>query len=136
MIGLDTNVVIRYLVQDDESQSAIATDLIENSLSTEAPGYVNHITLCEIVWVLKRCYGVAKPEISEIIHGLLATKQIVVENVGVAWRALRAFENKSSDFCDALIGQSNLEVGCEHTATFDKNAAGLPGFTLLGKGGF
>ena len=132
MIGLDTNVVIRYLVQDDKKQSAAATRFIEKSLTTDVPGYINHITLCEIVWVLQRCYGATKKQLRDIIEGLLTTKQLIVENVEVAWKALRAYDANSADFCDALIGQANIHSGCEHTVTFDKKAASLPGFDLLG----
>jgi predicted nucleic-acid-binding protein len=132
LIGLDTNVVIRYLVQDDKKQSAAATRFIEKSLTTDAPGYINHITLCEIVWVLQRCYGVTTPQVREIIEGLLTTKQLMVENVEITWKALRAYDVKNADFCDALIGQKNIHSGCEHTVTFDKRAASLPGFDLLG----
>ena len=132
MIGLDTNVVIRYLVQDDKKQSAVATRFIEKTLTMETPGYINHITLCEITWVLQRCYGVTKPQLKEIMEGLLTTKQLLIENVEVAWKALRAFDANSADFCDALIGQANLHDGCKHTVTFDKKAASLPGFNLIG----
>ena len=132
MIGLDTNVVIRYLVQDDKKQSAAATRFIENALTTDAPGYINHISLCEIVWVLQRCYGVTKPQVREIIEGLLTTKQLNVENVESTWKALRAYDENSANLCDALIGQVNIHSGCEYTVTFDKKAASLPGFDILG----
>jgi len=132
LIGLDTNVVIRYLVQDDKKQSAAATRFIENSLTVDTPGYINHITLCEIVWVLQRCYDVTKQQVREIIEGLLTTKQLIVENVEVTWKALRAYDANNADFCDALIGQVNIHSGCERTVTFDKKAAYLPGFDLLG----
>ena len=131
MIGLDTNVVIRYLVQDDKKQSAAATRFIEKSLTTDVPGYINHITLCEIVWVLQRCYDVTKQQLRDIIEGLLRTKQLIVENVEVAWKALRVYDANRADFCDALIGQANIHSGCEHTVTFDNKAASLPGFDLL-----
>jgi predicted nucleic-acid-binding protein len=132
LIGLDTNIVIRYLVQDDKKQSASVTRFIEKSLTADAPGYINHISLCEIAWVLQRCYGVTKQQLREIIESLLTTKQISVENVEVAWKALRAFNANNADFCDALIAQVNIHSGCEHTVTFDKKAANLPGFDLLG----
>ncbi len=102
MIGLDMNVVIRYLVQDDKKQSATATRLIEESLSAETPGYIIHITLCEIAWVLQRCYSVGKSQLREIVTGLLTTKQLLVENVKVVWKALRAFDANNADFCDSL----------------------------------
>lgn len=132
MIGIDTNVVIRYLVQDDEKQSSAATQFIENSLTAKVPGYINQITLCEIVWVLQRSYGVTKTQLLEIIQGLLTTKQFIVENIEVAWKALRVFEGKNIDFSDALIAQGNIRDGCKYTVTFDKKAASLPGFQLLG----
>ncbi len=131
MIGLDTNVVIRYLVQDHKKQSAAATRFIEKSLTSEDPGYINHITLCEIVWVLQRSYGVTKPQMRKIIEGLITTKQLLVENVEVAWKALRAFNENNADFCDALIGQANIYNGCGHTVTFDRKAASLPEFEWL-----
>ena len=71
-----------------KKQSAAATRFIEKSLTTDVPGYINHITLCEIVWVLQRCYDVAKQQLRDIIEGLLTTKQLIVENVEVAWKAL------------------------------------------------
>lgn len=132
MIGLDTNVVIRYLVQDDKKQSALATRFIEKTLTVEAPGYINHVTLCEITWVLQRCYGVTKAQLKAIIESVLTTKQLLVENVEVVWKALRAFNANNADFCDALIGQANIHDGCEHTVTFDKKAAALSGFDFLG----
>ena len=52
MIGLDTNVIVRYVVQDDPRQSAAATRLMEKTLSAENPGFVAVVTLCEVAWVL------------------------------------------------------------------------------------
>lgn len=132
MIGLDTNVVIRYLVQDDKKQSALASRFIEKKLTTDTPGYISHMTLCEIAWVLQRCYAVGKPQLREILEGLLITKQLLVENVDIAWKALRIFEVGNADFSDALIAQANIGHGCEYTVTFDRQAAKLPGFDWLG----
>jgi len=132
LIGLDTNVVIRYLVQDDKKQSAFASGFIEKKLTADTPGYINHMTLCEISWVLQRCYAVSKPQLREIIEGLLTTKQLLVESAEVAWKALRIFDANNAEFADALIAQTNISDGCEHTVTFDKKAARLPGFDLLG----
>ena len=132
MIGLDTNVVIRYLVQDDKKQSALASRFIEKKLTADTPGYINQLTLCEIVWVLQRCYAVGKPQLREILEGLLTTKQLRVENVEIAWKALRIFEAGNADFSDALIAQANIGDGCEYTVTFDKKAAKLPGFDAPG----
>lgn len=75
MIGLDTNVIVRYLVQDDEQQSKLATDLIEDQCSSESPLFINEITLCEIVWVLKRDYEVGNADFSDYFVGQLNKKQ-------------------------------------------------------------
>ena len=130
MIGLDTNVVIRYLVQDDAAQARKANQLLE-SLTPDSPGFINLTALCEIAWVLKRNYRLSKSALVEIIEGLLTTKQIVVEDVAAAWKALRAYEANSADFSDAVINYANLAYGCDQTVTFDKQAAKLEGMRLL-----
>ena len=131
MIGIDTNVLVRYLAQDDPKQSAIATRFIEGSLSAEHPGFVSMITLCEIAWVLADSYGAERKRIREIVERLLATKQLVIERSELVWKALRAWEGVPADFSDALIGQLAIAHGGEKTVTFDRTAARLPGFELL-----
>ena len=132
MIGLDTNVVVRYLTQDDAKQSAAASRLFERSLSVDNPGYVALITLCEIAWVLAECYDADQSRIRSVIEGLLGSKQILVEDADLVWKALRSWEDSAADFSDALIGQTLSARGCEKIVTFDKSAAKLPGFELLG----
>lgn len=131
MIGLDTNVLVRYLTQDDSKQSAIATRFIEDRLTTENPGFVSTITLCEIAWVLAESYGADRKRIRDAVQGLLATKQLVIERSELVWKALRAWEGVPADFSDALIGQLAIAHGGEKTVTFDRTAARLPGFELL-----
>jgi predicted nucleic-acid-binding protein len=131
VIGLDTNVVIRYLTQDDAKQAALATKLFEHTLSVEQPGFIGLITLCEIAWVLAECYETDKPKIRTVMEGLLGSKQIVVEDTELVWKALRAWEKSSADFSDALMGQALGARGCDKIVTFDKSAARLPGFELL-----
>lgn len=131
MIGLDSNVLVRYLVQDDPKQSALATRFIERTLSTDNPGFVSAIVLCEIAWVLAECYGADRKGVREVVEGLLATKQLVIEQAEVVWKALRAWEGVSADFSDALIGQIVTAHGGDRTVTFDRAAARLPGFELL-----
>jgi len=131
VIGLDTNVVIRYLTQDHAKQAALASRLFEHTLSVERPGFVSLITLCEIAWVLSECYAADKSRIRAVIEGLLASKQIVVEETDLVWKALRAWGKSSADFAAALMGQTLAAHGCEKIVTFDKSAARLPGFELL-----
>ncbi len=122
MIGLDTNVLIRYLAQDDPKQSPKATRLIE-SLTTESPGYVGIVSVVELVWVMTGCYGLNKEEIREVIETLLRTKEITVAHADTAWKALRLFKEGKADFADCLIERFAAEAGCQHIATFDRAAA-------------
>lgn len=132
MIGLDTNVVVRYLAQDDARQSAAATHLIEKTLSPEHPGFVTLVTLAELEWVLEECYGADRAQVAAAIEGLLTSRQIVVERSEAAWRALRAWKGGAAELSDALVGQVALASGCGKIVTFDKAAAKLPGFERLG----
>ncbi len=131
MIGLDTNVVVRYLTQDDTRQSAIATRVFERELSAERPGFIALVTLCEVAWVLEDCYGATRERLEHAIEGLLTSRQIAVEQREAAWRALRAFAASKADFSDALIGEIARANGAETTLTFDKAASALPDFKLL-----
>lgn len=131
MIGVDTNVLVRYLTQDDPKQAAIATRFIENRLSAENPGFVSAVTLCEIAWVLAASYGAERRGIRQTVENLLTTRQLVIERAELVWKALRASEGAQADFSDALIGQIAADNGSETTVTFDRGAAKLPGFELL-----
>ena len=131
MIGIDTNVLVRYLAQDDPKQSAVATRFIEGRLSAENPGFVSAVTLCEVVWVLAESYDADRRRIRAIVEGLLATKQLAIERSELVWKSLRAWEGVPADFSDALIGQLAIAHGSEKTVTFDRTAARLPGFELL-----
>lgn len=134
MIGLDTNVIIRYVVQDEPRQSAAATRLMEKTLSADNPGFVALVTLCEIAWVLAECYEADRVRIRAVIEGLLGTKQIVVEEPELAWKALRAWQGSAADLNDALVGEISLAHGAEQVVTFDKAAARLRAFELLTTG--
>ena len=124
MIGLDTNVVVRYLVQDDLKQSELANSIIEKAIVEGQTLRISQVTLCEIVWVLERCYEVSKKEIVGVLKQLLQTQQILVEQDGVARQALSDFEHHSGvDVSDCLIGRQNISSDCSFTYTFDKNAA-------------
>ena len=131
MIGLETNVLIRYLVQDDKTQAAKANKLIEGKLTKDMPGFINHITLVEAVWVLESCYDVKKQEIARIIEQIVSTKQLYLQEIEVVLKALRVFRSNNIDFADALIGTINQALGCEKTYTFDKKPAKLELFEGL-----
>ncbi|MDD2742027.1 MAG: type II toxin-antitoxin system VapC family toxin [Rhodocyclaceae bacterium] len=130
MIGLDTNVLVRYVAQDDPEQSPKATRLIE-ALTAEVPGFVSVVSVVELVWVLSACYGSTKGEICEVLEALLRTKEIVVAQADTVWKALRMFRDGKADFADCLIERSANGAGCSHTATFDRNAAKSCGMQLI-----
>ncbi len=122
MIGLDTNIVVRYIAQDEPLQSALATKLVEN-LTAEAPGFVSTVTLVETVWVLARAYKTTKPEILRIIEGLLRARELVIQDAETHYLALNQFAATTVDYADAVIAQAGRRAGCEFTATFDRRAA-------------
>ncbi len=130
MIGLDTNVLVRYIAQDDLQQSAKATKFIEGECSAENPGFVSLITLVEIVWVSESCYAASPKEVSAIVRQVLGTRQLVVQDAEIVWKALRSFETSSAEFADCLVWQVASAAGCTATVTFDKKAA-KSGMTLL-----
>ncbi|WP_298195390.1 PIN domain-containing protein [Ferrovum sp.] len=130
MIGLDTNVLVRYIAQDDSKQSPKATRLIE-SLTVDAPGYVSIVSVVELVWVLTGCYALTRSGICEVLETLLRTKEIIVANADILWKAVRLFKEGKADFADCLIERSANEAGCNHTATFDRDAARHCGMQLI-----
>ena len=130
MIGLDTNVLVRYIVQDDAAQSPKATRLIE-SLTAENPAYIGLVSLTELVWVLAGCYSSSKEDIVAVLEGLLRTKGLLVESSDTAWKAVRLFKNGNADFADCLIECSASQAGCDYTATFDRGAAKHCGMRLI-----
>jgi predicted nucleic-acid-binding protein len=130
MIGLDTNVLVRYVMQDDPKQARQATKLIE-SLTPEAPGFVALVTVIEFVWVLTSAYEVPRSELVRVLELLLRSQELVVEQAEVVWRALRAFRDGSADFADCLIERSAAAAGCSRTMTFDRRAAKQGGMTLI-----
>jgi predicted nucleic-acid-binding protein len=128
MIGLDTNVVVRYLTQDDKVQSRRATELLEQELTAEQPGFVCVVTIVEIVWVLDRAYGLAAQEIAAALERMLQTDVLMIENEPEVFTAMIALKEKSGTFADALVAALGAKAGCKHTLTFDQKALRLPGF--------
>ena len=128
MIGLDTNVLVRYLTQDDPTQSPRATELIERRLTEDNPGFVSIAAMAETVWVLERAYGLSNVRIAEVIERLLQTSVLVVENEAEVFAAMTVLQESSGSFADALIGELGDGAGCSVTLTFDQKAARLRNF--------
>jgi predicted nucleic-acid-binding protein len=132
MIGLDTNVLLRYLVQDDPAQSRRATEIIENRLTSGEPGFVSLVTVVEIVWVLKSLFGRSRKQIAGDLEMILAADTLEVQNELEVYQAAVALRSESGTFEDALIGALGMWRGCSTTVTFDQKAAQkLPGFSLV-----
>ena len=123
MIGLDTNVLVRYIVQDDPDQSAAAERLIEGRCTAQAPGYVSVLVLAELVWVLTSAYDYKKVAVIPVIRQLLRAAELAVEDRQTVWAALREFESGGAGFADYLIAHRNEARGCTRTYTFDLRAA-------------
>jgi predicted nucleic-acid-binding protein len=128
MIGLDTNVLVRYLAQDDPVQSPKATDLIERRLSEEDPGFVSVVAMAEAAWVLERAYGLSDAEIASAIERTLQIDVLAVESEQEVFSAMIALKEGRGSFADALIGALGAKAGCIRTVTFDRKALRLAGF--------
>lgn len=130
MIGLDTNVLVRYIMQDDAVQAAKATALVE-TLDADRPGFVAVVSIVELYWVLTSCYDLTEAQVMQALEILLRTKEIVVDQAEQVLRALRACAGGKADFADCLIERTAAAAGCTRTVTFDTKAARHAGMALL-----
>ena len=131
MIGIDTNVLLRLLVRDDETQLRAAERFIAAHCAADDPGYVSHIVIVEVVWALKGYFGYDRTQIGSAIRGLLDVSELEVESAEDVHAALKDYESSTAGFADCLLARSNVSTGCEFTITFDRKAAKLKGFELL-----
>ena len=131
MIGLDTNVLVRYLAQDGAVQSPRATQIIERQLTEERPGFISLVTMVETVWVLARVYGLSNHEIAAAVERILQADTLLVQNEQEAFTAIIALKTGAGSFPEALIGALGEWAGCTTTLTFDKKAKRLKQFQLL-----
>ncbi|QLQ32557.1 MAG: type II toxin-antitoxin system VapC family toxin [Candidatus Thiothrix singaporensis] len=132
MIGLDTNVLVRYITQDDPVQAALATDFIEQHLSSHNPGIISHIVLCETAWVLSRAYHYAHEQVAETLNAILTCQEFVVESADIAIQAWQDYAQGNADFSDYLLGRTHQRLGASHTVTFDRKAGSATTFQRLG----
>ena len=130
MIGLDSNILVRYFAQDDPVQSPKATEIIERRLAEEGPGFISTVTMVETVWVLDRAYGLSRPEIANAIERMLEADVLFVENEQEVFAAMVALRKGRESFANALIAGLGARAGCARTLTFDWKALRLPGFAL------
>jgi predicted nucleic-acid-binding protein len=132
MIALDTNVLLRYLAQDDPAQSPRATEILERHLTARNPGFVSLVCILEIVWVLRSLYKRTRSEVAQHIEMILAADSLEVQNEQEVYQAVVALRSGAGSFEDALIGSIGIWRGCSATLTFDETAAKrLDGFRLI-----
>lgn len=131
MIGLDTNVLVRFLVQDDPAQANLATALISGLTATN-PGFVCREVLVELVWVLERAYSLSRRDIARAMDGLLEAQELVIETADRVAVAVDRYRKGGAGFADQMVALAGQGAGCSETVSFDRKAATLPGMRLLG----
>ncbi len=131
MIGLDSNVLVRYAFDDDSHWSPIVTRFIDTQLSPQRPGYINPITLVELVWTLQREPGYDRSRLADLIESLLASDSVVLGEAEAVERAVAAFRQGGAGFADYLIAELNEAAGASPTVTIDRGAAKRPPFVPL-----
>lgn len=131
MIGIDTNVLIRFFLADDSVQAQLATEFLETGLSAREPGFVSIVTMVETVWVLQRVFKLRQEEIFSIVERLLRTDVLLIQSKDEVERAASFVRAGQGSFSDLLIRELSTTAGCSTTMTFDRKASKLPGFTLL-----
>jgi predicted nucleic-acid-binding protein len=126
MIGLDTNVLVRFLTHDDPAQTPVAIKLMR-SLSPSSPGFVSLVALAELTWVLASLYKIEKSEVELVVENLLRSDALVLEQSEIVWQALRKFKICNAGFSDCLLERCGHAAECLYTFTFDKRsvAAGM-----------
>ena len=130
MIGLDTNVLVRYIMQDDANQARKAAKLID-ALTPTTPGFVPLVVVVELFWVLSSSYELSREQIVEAFDALIRSKQLVVEKKDQVVRALRVYGASTADFPDCLIERTANAAGCEKVVTFDVGASKKAGMELI-----
>lgn len=131
MTGLDTNVLVRYLADDEPVQSQRAAALIGTVAARGGRCFIDPVVLCETTWVLRGAYGVSKADILVMLDRLLATTQFVIGSKDIVRRAVERFRAGRADFADYLIGELHREAGCDRTVTFDRRLRGSAPFQML-----
>lgn len=132
MKGLDTNVIVRFLVRDDEQQWEIADRYIDETLQANQPCFVNNIVLCEVVWVLRTSYKLSREKLIETLEKMLKANLFTFENREAIEWAIGQMKSGNADFSDYLIARLNQLAGCQETASFDTKLGRLEGIKLLG----
>ena len=129
MIALDTNVLVRFLVEDDEKQSRLASRLIKGAIEREEQLFISDIVMCETVWVLSSAYRFSRAEIVGALAELLRARAVVFTSTDRLARALEAYDKGKGDFADYLIREHAHNAGADTVATFDRSLLKERGFS-------
>lgn len=130
MIGVDTNILVRYFTQDEPVQAQVVEKIIENYANSPNSLFINNIVMCELVWVLEKGYKYSKEQVGVVINQMLSTEEFTFEKQELLWLALNEYVQNKLDYSDALIGLINKSSGCHETLTFDQGAARAANFKL------
>ena len=131
MRAIDTNVLIRFFMDDDTNQGSTARRFFEASKAQREPLLITPHVICELVWVLNTSFRLAKDEVVQIIQGIMESDIFTIERASVMRSALLRYGQGRADFADYLIGEIASAAGCRDTVTFDRALKGSPGFTIL-----
>jgi predicted nucleic-acid-binding protein len=129
--GIDTNVLVRFLTEDDPVQARKASAWIRTVAGRHEKCFISPIVLCELAWVLRGAYKVSKVDLLTTLDRLMATAQFVIGDKDIVRSAIAAYRAGPADFADYVIGAMHTEDGCGRTVTFDRRLRGAPGFQLL-----
>jgi len=128
VIAVDTNVLVRFLVEDDPEQMERAKALLRKAVESDTPCYVSDVVLCELVWVLERTYKIKKLEIAGTLSRLLRARHLAFSSSDRLSRALEAYGSGPGGFADYVIREHARDIGCSAVATFDGDLLSEPGF--------
>jgi len=131
MKGLDTNVLVRYLTQDDPKQTAIATKVIEEAAAKEEKMFLHLLVFCELIWVLESAYAYPKSDILKVLERILRTAEFEISEKDLLWLALTDYRSGKGDFSDYYLGRANERAGAKVTLSFDTALKGEPRFQIL-----
>lgn len=131
MLGVATNVLVRYLIRDDQLQYEKARRLIDREASRGEPVMVSLLVLLEMEWVLRSRYELPKSDVVTVFSALLDTADLAFEDEPSVEHAIYSWKNSTADFADCLIDARNRRLGCRATATFDGRALELAGFVAV-----
>jgi predicted nucleic-acid-binding protein len=131
VIGLDTNILVRFLTQDDEKQAAVVDDVVRQAIEEGEVLYIDDVVMCELVWVLRISYRFDKATIAGTLEQMLGTGLFTFADRELLLHALTAYRDGSGDFSDQVIGYRNSKAGCETTMTFDQALRESEAFSIL-----